>query len=109
MTKLIPKWVMSAYSQLFKKFDDKPFTSKDIKPLLGKKTPIILHKLNKAGWAEFAGFDPKDERKRFYKLKNPQEAIVNLQEDEDEKPKKTSNKNGRNKKQNNKRKKRKRS
>jgi len=82
MTKLIPKWVMSAYSQLLKKFDDKPFSSEEVKPLLGKKTPIILHKLNKAGWAEFAGFDPKDERKRFYKLKNPQEAIANLQEED---------------------------
>jgi len=92
MTKLIPKWVMFAYSQLFKKFDDKPFTSEDIKPLLGKNTPIILHKLNKAGWIEFVGLDQKDERKRFYKLKNPQEAIANLQENENGKRKKTNNK-----------------
>jgi DNA-binding PadR family transcriptional regulator len=81
MTNLIPKWVMLAYSSLFKEFQDKQFTTEEAKKILNEKTAIILHRLNKAGWIEFVGVDTKDQRKRYYKLKNPQEAIVELVED----------------------------
>lgn len=78
MTNLIPKWVMLAYSQLFTRFPEKPFTSEEAKKLLGEKTAIVLHRLNKAGWVEFVGFDKNDQRKRYYKVKSPQEAITTL-------------------------------
>ena len=93
MTKPIPKWVMLSYSKLLSAFGEKPFTSEQAKKILDNKTAPILHKLNKSEWIEFVGFDKDDTRKRFYKLKNPQEALSNLQEDEKNgKPKKHSNK-----------------
>lgn len=82
MTNLIPKWVMLAYSKLLKEFQDKSFTTGQAKKLLGTKAPTALHKLNKAGWIEFVGFDKDDQRKRYYKVKSPQEAIGSLVEGE---------------------------
>jgi len=82
MTNLIPKWVMLAYSNLLKEFQDKQFTTEEAKKLLDKQTAIILHRLNRAGWIEFVGVDTKDQRKRYYKLKNPQEAISSLVEED---------------------------
>jgi predicted transcriptional regulator len=81
MTKLIPKWVMLAYSSLLKVFQDKQFTTEEAKKILNTKTATVLHRLNKAGWIEFAGVDTKDQRKRYYKLINPQEAISQLVEE----------------------------
>lgn len=80
MTNPIPKWVMLAYSKLFKEFQDKSFTTDQAKNLLGTKAATVLHKLNKAGWIEFVGVDKDDQRKRYYKAKNPQEAIETLME-----------------------------
>ena len=83
MTKLIPKWILLAYSKLLSSFGENPFTTEQAKKILNSKTSVILHKLNKSEWIEFVGFDKNDTRKRFYKLRNSKEIIINLQEDEE--------------------------
>ena len=84
MSKLIPKWILLAYSKLLSSFGEKPFTTEQAKRILKSKTAVVLHKLNKSEWIEFVGIDKNDSRKRFYKLKNPQENLINLQENKED-------------------------
>ena len=80
MTKPLSKWVMKRYSKLWKKFKEEEFDHSQASDVLrdDKMTSIILSDLKKAGWLE-ARLHPGDSRKRIYKLKNPEEAVENLE------------------------------
>ena len=77
MVEHIPKWVMQRYSKLWSKFGEKLFSYDAIEELLGEDNRLIsvfLSELKKAGWVSIQ-LDPKDARKRIYKLINPKKAI----------------------------------
>ena len=90
MPKPVPKWVSLAYSEMLKKFGDNPFTPKEVKNIVGDSAGVIIHTLKKSGWIEFLGLDEKDDRKRFYKLKSPNDIFANLEKNG--KPKNTKRK-----------------
>lgn len=77
MTKHLPEWIMKRYAKLWKKFKDKEFTKEKAQKALPKDTSlaVLLSELRKAGWLGMK-MSPKDARKTIYKLKNPQEAIL---------------------------------
>lgn len=79
MVSHLTKWIMQRYAKLWSKFKEKPFSYEDIEELLKEDNRLIsvfLSELRKAGWLEVE-LDPEDSRKRVYKLKNPQETILN--------------------------------
>ena len=80
MTEPLSKWVMKRYSKLWKKFKDKEFDHGQASKALNddKMTSIILSDLKKAGWLEIK-LHPEDSRKRIYKLKNPEDAITEIE------------------------------
>ena len=77
--KPLPKWVMYRYSTLWTRFKNKEFSHQQaIKSL--KETnlvSVIISELKKSGWLTLT-LDPKDSRKRLYKLKSPEEAVKEL-------------------------------
>lgn len=78
MTEHIPEWLMIRYSKLWLKFKDKEFTKEKAEKVLKKDNAlaVVLSDLRKAGWLEMK-MDEKDARKSLYKLKNPQDNIIN--------------------------------
>jgi len=82
MTKPLPKWVTYRYSILWKRFNKKEFNyDQAVKNLKEKNlslVSVILSELKKHGWLNLQ-LDPKDSRKRFYKLKSPEEGIQELE------------------------------
>lgn len=81
MTEPLPKWEMLMYAALWNKFNSKSFTFDLAKKLLkGKKEraiSVFLSDLKKFGWLEVS-LDPKDSRKRVYKLKSPEQAVEEM-------------------------------
>ena len=80
MTNPLPKWVQQRYAVLWKKFDVKFFTHEQAAKVLKDNQQLVsvfLSDLKKAGWIEVS-LDAKDSRIRLYKLKNPQEAILQM-------------------------------
>ncbi len=86
----LPRWVKTKYEILWNKFADGEFTQDDVAKVLQEKTsekqhmqgiPVLIAELRKAGWLE-ESFDPKDSRRRIYKLKSSaqvsDETIENL-------------------------------
>jgi len=78
MTEHIPEWLMIRYSKLWLKFKDKEFTKEQADKILwgDNALAVVISDLRKAGWLEMK-MDEKDARKSVYKLKNPQENIIN--------------------------------
>lgn len=79
MTKPLPKWIMYRYSVLWNKFGDKEFGHNDAFKVLNKDKmlSIVLSELRQNGWLEMK-LDPKDARKRIYKLKNPEQIVKEM-------------------------------
>lgn len=77
MTKHLPEWIMKRYAKLWKKFKDKEFTKEQAEKSLPKDTSlaVLLSELKKAEWLEMK-MSREDSRKTIYKLKNPQDAIM---------------------------------
>ena len=79
MTNPLPKWVMQRYAILWNKFNDREFNyesaSKSLKD--DKTVSIALSELRQAGWLENQ-LDPKDARKRIYRLKSPEQAVKEM-------------------------------
>lgn len=82
MTEAIPKWLMKRYSKLWKKFKETTFTFEQALTSLKEKDErilsVVLSDLKKYGWIDLT-LDPKDGRKRIYKLKEPNKIIEELQ------------------------------
>jgi len=80
MTTPLPKWVMSRYSILWNNFKDSEFNHECAFKTLkeDKMTSVILSELRRTGWLEIK-LDPKDARKRIYRLKNPEQAINEME------------------------------
>ena len=80
MTEPLPKWVMQRYSILWKKFGDKQFSHEQASRILKDNEQVVsvfLSDLKRAGWLEVT-LNPKDSRKRMYKLKRPEEAVKEI-------------------------------
>lgn len=78
MTSPLPKWIMKHYSKMWTKFEDNHITYVQAEKLLNvTNTSIVLSRLRKFGWLEIS-LDPEDSRKRFYKLKNPIQAVKEM-------------------------------
>lgn len=80
MTQPLPKWIMKRYSQLWNKFRDAEFSHNDASETLNKANTVsvLLSVLRWAGWLE-TKLDPKDGRRRIYKLKSPEQAVREMQ------------------------------
>lgn len=83
MTQPIPKWLQKRYTLLLKEFEDKEFTFDLARKLLKKDqekiVSITLSKLKKAGWLNITKLDPKDSRKRYYKLNKLEDIFKELE------------------------------
>lgn len=81
-TQPLPKWLMLRYAKLWKNFGDKEFEFEDALQILNEKdentVSVTLSQLRKHGWL-LAKLHPYDSRKRIYQLKNPEEAIRNME------------------------------
>ena len=75
MTKPMPKWLMKRYAQLWKKLKDGKFHFENAKGVLQEKDDktlsAVLSGMKKGGWLEVE-LDPRNARKRIYKLKSPE-------------------------------------
>jgi type I restriction enzyme M protein len=78
---MIPKWLEKRHSTLWAAYKNSPFRFEDAAKVLKEKIQdsegqinVFLSELRKRGWLE-VGFDPKDGRKRIYKLKSSEEII----------------------------------
>lgn len=69
---------MERYSVLWKKFEENEFEHDDASKLLKEEkdrlVSVVLSDLKKHGWLTVK-LHPDDSRKRIYKLKNPEDAI----------------------------------
>ncbi|MGB9936316.1 MAG: SAM-dependent methyltransferase [Methanobacterium sp.] len=79
--KLIPKWLEERHSILWNEFDKNEFTLDEAEEILKKEknsdkdeVMTVLSELRKAGWAT-GEKDPKDSRKKNYKLKSMKEIL----------------------------------
>ena len=79
MTIPLPKWIQTRYALLWNKFKDEEFdftqAEKTIKGDSG--VHVCLSELKKSGWLSIR-LDSDDSRKRIYRLKKPERAIVEL-------------------------------
>jgi DNA-binding transcriptional regulator PaaX len=75
----LPNWLKKNYLLLWRSTRGKEFSFEDALKILGEKderhVSVSLSRLNKSGWLEVK-IDPKDSRKRIYKLKLPEEKSV---------------------------------
>ncbi len=81
MVEALPKWVMERYARLWRKFKKKSFSHEDASKFLKepKQTTLslVIAELKKSGWIKI-GLDPNDSRKRLYKLKDPEQVIMEM-------------------------------
>ena len=81
MVKPLPKWEMVKYSILWKHFGKKEFTNEMALKVLKDKNrhilSVLFYDLKKAGWIQIER-DEKDQRKKKYKLKEPNELIKEI-------------------------------
>jgi len=81
LTKPLPKWLMERYSVLWRKFKGNEFEHDDAAKILREEkdrlVSVVLSELKKHGWLTVK-LHPDDSRKRIYKLKNPEEAILEI-------------------------------
>jgi DNA-binding transcriptional regulator PaaX len=77
----MPKWLMTCYSQLWKKTKGREFDFDLVLRTLKYKDEgmisLALSRLNKHGWLTVK-INPKDSRKRIYQLKNPEEGTLEI-------------------------------
>ena len=82
MTKPLPKWLMERYSLLWKAFGEKEFDHDEAANILKERkerlVSVVLSDLKRHGWLTIS-LHPDDSRKRIYKLKNPEEAINEIE------------------------------
>ena len=83
MTEPMPKWLTKRYAILWKKFKDNKFEFDQAKQVLNedndKRLSVILSDFRKNGWLEVE-LHPESSRKRVYRLKSPEEIILEIAE-----------------------------
>lgn len=79
MTQPLPKWIMNRYSKLWSKFKNSEFNHKEAYDALGNDNiiSVVLSELKKAGWLDVR-LTRSDSRKRAYKLKCPEKAVMEI-------------------------------
>lgn len=80
MIKPIPRWLQERYAILWRKLGEKPFDADRAREILKDNEGSInvaLSELRKLGWLS-TEFDPKDARKRIYRLTPLEEAFEEL-------------------------------
>ncbi len=80
MAKPLPRWLMKRYAILWSKLKTKEFDFGTAKKILKDNQGslnVALSELRKLGWLK-VNFDPKDARKRVYKLKSLDKAFKEL-------------------------------
>jgi len=81
LSKPLPKWLMERYAILWKNFKSEEFDHDQAANILKEKkerlVSVILSELKKHGWL-IVTLHPDDSRKRIYKLKNPEDAIIEI-------------------------------
>lgn len=80
MANPLPKWLMRRYAVLWAKLKDKKFSYEKAQKILKDKNTVlsvVLSELKKAGWLS-VDLNPKDARKRVYKLKSLDKAFKEL-------------------------------
>jgi len=80
MTHPLPKWIMQRYSTLWNRFGEREFSYDEASRSLNETNAVsvLLSGLKRAGWLE-TRLNPKDSRKRIYKLKSPEQAVREMQ------------------------------
>ena len=80
-TRPVPKWIMQHYSEMWCRFKENEFTYEEVSSLFKDENDnsirAIISQLRKNGWLS-AEFNQQDSRKREYKLKKPEEAIIDM-------------------------------
>jgi len=80
-TKPLPKWAMKKYALLWKKFRQKEFEYENAEQTLQEENPnmtsVLINHLKQNKWID-ARINPKDTRKRIYKLEIPSNAVENM-------------------------------
>ena len=83
MVEPVAKWLTKRYAILWKKFKDKKFEFEQAKQVLNedndKRLSVILSDFRKNGWLEVE-LHPESSRKRVYRLKSPEEIILEIAE-----------------------------
>ena len=81
MVEPLPRWIMKRYSTLWTKFRSKEFTHKQATEILKEKdervVSLCISDLKKYGWLTVK-LDTQDSRIRIYKLKEPEEAVKEM-------------------------------
>ena len=81
MTKPMPKWLTKRYAILWSKQKDGKFDFEKAKKILNesndKRLSVILSGFRKNGWLEVE-LDPENARKRIYKLRSPENVILEI-------------------------------
>lgn len=76
----IGKWLLVRYARLWNSFTGKEFDFQEAIKILdedSKRVGVVLNQLYEKEWVD-RKTNPKDRRKRFYKLKNPENVIKEL-------------------------------
>ena len=75
------KWLTKRYAILWKELKDKKFEFDEAKQILkednDKRLSVILSDFRKNGWLEVE-LHPETSRKRIYKLRSPEAAIIEI-------------------------------
>ena len=85
MAEPLPKWLMQRYSLLWVKFKNKEFNHEQATKILPddeRMVSVILSEMRKAGWLGIR-LNPKDARKRLYRLKSPEEVVKEIAKGEE--------------------------
>ncbi len=78
MTKPLPKWIMQSYAKLWQKYSSNEFEHSHVSEIVERNlASVVVHHLKKNGWLEIT-LNPDDSRKRFYRLKAPEQAVLEM-------------------------------
>ncbi len=80
MTNPVPRWIMLRYALLWSRFKDKSFNHEQAVKTLRDKHEVVsvfLSELKKNDWVEVT-LNPRDTRMRLYKLKEPNQAVLEM-------------------------------
>jgi len=82
MAEPIPRWLMEKYALLYREYNNREFSFKDAMKTVKEKEKaymsMALSEMRKSGWLTIT-IDPKDARKRLYKLVMPHEVIDQIE------------------------------
>lgn len=83
MVKPLPKWAMKSYAKLWASFSGKEFSHDSASKILKTNkamTSLAIAQLKSNNWVSVS-LDPKDSRKRLYRLVSPEDAIRRINDE----------------------------